>query len=50
MLWCRFMAVWLLCLVLPNWSYVIVQVMETWFAYAPVKNNAEDAAKVLLKF
>ncbi|MCI09985.1 hypothetical protein A2U01_0031076, partial [Trifolium medium] len=22
-----------------------LNVMETWFAYAPVKNNAEDAAK-----
>ncbi|KAI5405846.1 hypothetical protein KIW84_052563 [Lathyrus oleraceus] len=31
---------------LPPSSRVGFTVMETWFAYAPVKNNAEDAAKV----
>lgn len=25
---------------------VTTQVMDTWLAYAPVKNNPEDAAKV----
>lgn len=24
----------------------ILQVMDTWLAYAPVKNNPEDASKV----
>lgn len=31
---------------LPPSARVGFTVMETWFAYAPVKNNAEDAAKV----
>ncbi|CAJ2667661.1 unnamed protein product [Trifolium pratense] len=31
---------------LPPTARVGFTVMETWFAYAPVKNNAEDAAKV----
>lgn len=38
----------------PEFCYVIsmflfyTQVLDTWLAYAPVKNNPEDAAKVKL--
>lgn len=31
-------------------DFAIAQVMDAWVAYAPVKNNPEDAAKVVFYY